>query len=104
MVTKPASTAGTAFATSGAKIKAARKPSTTLGRLAMSSMVGLIFDLTRGCRNSLVNMAAAVPTALPNSMEYTVALSVPKISGRNPNLAQKSWLAEDDCHRCMGRL
>ncbi len=52
MVTKAASVSGTSFSRNGAKTSAARKPSTTEGRLAMSSITGLICALVRGCRNS----------------------------------------------------
>jgi hypothetical protein len=45
---------GTIPSTAGAMTRAARKPRTTLGRPAISSIVGLIRAFARGRRNSLV--------------------------------------------------
>ena len=51
---KEASTAGTRPSTQGAMTSAARKPSTTLGRLAMSSIEDFTRVLSGWRRNSLV--------------------------------------------------
>ena len=53
-VTRAVSAAGSTVRTNGAMTSAARKPSTTLGRLAISSTAGLTRDRMRGDRNSLV--------------------------------------------------
>jgi hypothetical protein len=58
-----------AASTSGAKTRAARKPRTTLGRLAIISMPGLTTALALRSRNSLVKMAASRARGAPNSME-----------------------------------
>ena len=100
MVRPSASTVGTMGSTNGAITSAARNPSTTLGRLAISSMVGFTSARARGPMNSLVQMAASSAIGTPKSMENTVALSDPKTRGQSPSLASKSSVPLELCHTC----
>src|SRR5262249_54807192 len=54
MVMKLAKIAGNSFSTNGASTSADKKPRTTLGRLAINSIVGLMTARVRGFKNSLV--------------------------------------------------
>jgi hypothetical protein len=60
---------GTSCDTNGANTIAAMKPSTTLGRLAMTSITGLMRARVRRCMNSLVYTAANSASGAPNNIE-----------------------------------
>ena len=53
----------------GAKMRPATKPSTTLGRLAIISIVGLMRAFHRGCMNWLAKIAARMAMGVAKSIE-----------------------------------
>ena len=65
----PASTVINDRSMTGAKMRPATNPSTTLGRLAIISIVGLMRAFQRGCMNWLAKIAARMAMGVAKSIE-----------------------------------
>src|SRR5574340_1532496 len=83
-------TAGNNRSRSGASQSPAKKPSTTVGKAATTSMIGLILARRSGCMNWEVQIAARIAIGTARNNAYIVPLRVPKDNGIRLSLGSKS--------------